>query len=72
MGSTYKVSGTLTGDNDARVIIINEADWSVEKNVLASGIGVYEETVTSGNKTIISRDYQGKIEGYGGVVPVLV
>jgi hypothetical protein len=66
----YKVSGSVIGDSDARILIINEADWSVEKNVIASGIGVYEESVSSGTKTIISRDYQGKIEGFGGVSPI--
>jgi hypothetical protein len=70
MGTIYKVGGSVIGDSDARILIINEADWSVEKNVLASGIGVYDETVTSGSKTIISRDDQGKIEGFGSVVPV--
>jgi len=70
MGTIYKVGGVVTGDNDARIIVINEGDWSVEKNVLASGIGVYDEVVASGSKTIISRDDQGKIEGFGGVIPI--
>ena len=70
MGTIYKVGGSVTGDNDARIIIINESDWSVEKNVLASGIGVYEEIVSSGNKTIISRDSEGKVKGYSSVSPV--
>lgn len=61
----YKISGTL-GD-DARIIVVNESDWSAETNSNESA-GAYEiGDLDSGTKLVIARKYDGEILSYTGV-----
>jgi len=60
----HKISGTKS--ETARIIVLNEADWSIESNTVVSGSGAYEMLdVVSGTKTVIARSEEGKIVGYG-------
>jgi len=58
-------------NKDGRLIIINEADWSVEvnKETTASPEDGYEETVDAGTKLVVFRRTSGEIEAYGNVTP---
>lgn len=62
----YKISGELS--EDARIIVINESDWSIDSNTQES-LGTFEITVSEGQKTIIGRTNNGLTKGYGGVTP---
>lgn len=68
---SYKISGNK--NSTARVMIINEGDWSIEYNSVISGSGDYEITsLASGNKTVIGRNTNGLVVGYGAVQAELV
>lgn len=62
------VSGNLT--EDARIIVINEFDWSIESNTQETA-GSYSIEVTSGSKTIAARKSDGESIAYGNVTPIL-
>jgi hypothetical protein len=60
-----KISGTLT--EDARIIIIDESDWSIESNTLESA-GDFEITgLASGKKSVVGRASNGLVTGYANV-----
>lgn len=61
----YKISGNIS--EEARVIIFDESDWSIESNTVISGGGNYEIEVKDGDKTIVSRTNNGWTIGYGAV-----
>ena len=64
---SYKISGTL--NESARILVLNESDWSIESNVEKSA-GDYEiENLVSGTKTIVAIDGSGEIVCYGNVLP---
>ena len=59
------MSGVL--NDSARVIVINESDWSVEHNEVFS-TGSYEIGTTSGTKLMVGRrETDGEIVAYGNV-----
>jgi hypothetical protein len=63
-----KISGNIS--DNARLIIVKEADWTVESNTTETG-GAFEiDNLTSGKKTIISRSAIGECEGYGNVTAI--
>jgi len=63
----YKISGTLS--DAARIIIIKEADWSIESNSSKSS-GAYEaDDVENNAKLVIARKSDGEILAYGNVSP---
>lgn len=64
--SAYSLTGSL--NNSARIIVINEGDWSIEENSVET-VGTYEITTTSGSKTVIARATDGEIIAYGNVTP---
>jgi hypothetical protein len=64
--TTYSIGGTL--NNSARIIVINESDWSIEENSVEI-VGTYEITTTSGAKTVMARADDGEILVYGSVTP---
>lgn len=54
----------------AKFIVINEDDWTIEK-VANIEPGSYEiDSLTFGNKTVITKSIYGKSMGYGKVVPL--
>jgi len=60
-----KISGNISAD--ARLIIVNESDWTVESNTTKTG-GAFEVTgLASGAKTVISRAASGECAGFGNV-----
>jgi hypothetical protein len=60
-----KISGHIS--NNARLIIVNESDWTVESNTTETG-GTFEVTgLASGKKTVISRAASGEGVGFGNV-----
>ena len=61
----YKISGTIS--EEARIIVLDESDWSIESNTVISGGGNYEIDVVSGTKTLVSRIVGGQTIGYGSV-----
>jgi len=65
----YKISGTLT--DGARVIIIEESDWSISSSTVeTSGSFVIDELDESGDKLVIARrTSDGWGLGYGSVTP---
>jgi hypothetical protein len=63
------ISGNLS--DNARLIIVNESDWSVESNTEESS-GSFEITgLSAGDKTIISRATTGECLGFGNVTPTI-
>jgi hypothetical protein len=61
-----RISGNLS--HSARVIVVNESDWSVEYNGNKSaGNYIISGLETSGNKTVIARLDGGEAMGYGNV-----
>jgi hypothetical protein len=64
----YKILGSKS--ETARIIILKESDWSIESNTIISGSGSYEvENLVSGTKTVLSRNTDGWLKGYGSVSP---
>jgi len=63
----YKLSGTL--NESARILVLNEDDWSVESNVERGSTNYSVGVVSSGTKTVIAVNNLGKIIGYSKVVP---
>jgi len=64
-----KISGTKS--ETARIIVLKESDWSIESNTVVSGSGAYEvETVDIESKTIIARNDDGCVKGYGSITPI--
>jgi hypothetical protein len=62
----YKISGIKS--ETARIIVLKELDWSVESNTIVSGSGDYEiDSLVSGTKTVLSRNTDGWLKGYGSV-----
>jgi hypothetical protein len=62
------ISGNLS--NDARLIIVNESDWTVESNTEESS-GAFEiGSLADGKKTILSRNNSGECVGYGDVTSI--
>jgi len=64
----YKISGTLT--ENSRVMIVNEADWSIESNTQETPSSFEVTTLTSGNKIVLARTSEGEITGFGSVAPI--
>lgn len=65
----YKISGYLV-DNEARIIILKESDWSIEANQVIT-IGDYEIlNLTAGKKIILAIKSDGETRGYGNISPV--
>jgi len=62
----YTIAGSL--NNSARVLVINEDDWSLGENSEES-VGDYEVITTSGSKTVVAVDGDGEVLGYGDVTP---
>lgn len=63
----YKLSGTLS--SDARIIVINESDWSIESNTEETS-GSYEiDPVEAGDKLVVAIKSDGELLAYGDVVP---
>jgi hypothetical protein len=58
-------------NEDGKLIIINEADWTVEVNedISASPDTGYEKIVVSGTKLVAFRRSTGEIEAFGNVLP---
>lgn len=63
----YKISGMTT--ENARIIIVKESDWSIEKNQEVSNGGYDITGLTNDSKTIIARAANGHSIGYGNVTP---
>ncbi len=64
-----KIKGTKS--DTARIIVLNESDWNIDSNAVVSGSGAYEvETVDTESKTIIARDGDGWVKGYGNIIPI--
>ena len=64
--SSDVISGNLS--SDARVIIINESDWSLESNTTETA-GSYEISVSDGQKLVVARKSDGELLAYGSVAP---
>jgi hypothetical protein len=63
----YKISGDV--QNNTRLIVIDESDWSVEHTSEKSA-GAYEVEVTNSNKLVVARDLTSSdAVAYGGVSP---
>jgi hypothetical protein len=63
-----KISGNLSAG--ARIIVVNESNWTVESNTTKSA-GNFEITdLADGDKTIISRASTGECVGYGNVTAI--
>jgi len=61
----YKISGSIS--EDAKIIIVNQSDWSVETTSDES-VGEYEiSTLIGGTKAVIARKSDGCSLGYGNV-----
>lgn len=58
-------------NEDGKLIIIDESDWSVEvaEDIPAAPEVGYEKTVTSGSKTVAFRKLNGEVVVYGDVNP---
>lgn len=63
----YKLTGSIS--EDARIIIINESDWSVESNTQETTGSFEISGLSEGAKTIIGRISNGYSAAYGGVSP---
>jgi len=61
----YKVSGSLS--EDARIIVIDESDWSVESNTNETAGSYSIETLDIGKKTVLARKSSGEGTMYGNV-----
>jgi type IV pilus assembly protein PilY1 len=67
----YKISGR--NPEDVRILTFNESDWSLEDNTVVSGVYTYEITsLASGTKSVIARNSEGEISGFGGITPTYV
>ena len=66
------MSYTIYGDiNDsARVLIINEGDWTIESNELYSPPYFEAQSLVSGTKTVIGRTNSGEVLAYGAIEPI--
>jgi len=62
----YKISGTLS--DAARIIVIKEADWSIESNTNES-VGSYLVEVENNTKFVVARKSDGECQAYGSVTP---
>lgn len=58
-------------NKDGRLVIINEADWSVEYNQVRSAApdDGYTATVSGGEKLVVFRKTDGEVEAFGKVTP---
>lgn len=64
---SYKISGTLS--EEARIIVIDEATWTIDANETITGES-YEITLDDGgSKTIIGRTTNGYSVAYGNISP---
>jgi hypothetical protein len=63
----------ISGRNNTsgKLVIINEADWSVEleEDLSPNYDTAYEKTVSSGTKLVVFRQTDGEVEAYGNVTP---
>ena len=67
--SAYKISGTK--NETARIIVLNESDWNIDSNTVVNGSGDYEiETIDTEIKTVIARNPDGCVKGYGNITPI--
>jgi len=67
----YKISGYLQ-DPSAKLIVLSESDWEVEKTQDVT-LGNYEIVdLVSGTKTIAAVSPDGEVVGFGGVDPIEV
>ena len=66
----YEISGTKS--ETARIIVLDESDWSIESNTVVSGSGAYEvDMYDTNSRTIIARNNSGELVGYGNITPVI-
>jgi len=66
---SYRIAGFKS--ETARIIVLNESDWSIEHNTIISGSDNYEaDSLVSGTKTVIAVKSDGYMMGYGNVVAV--
>jgi len=66
---TYHISGNTT--EHARILVINESNWYLEKNYTVLGNGSYDIVVNDNNsKLIIGISDEGKVTGFGEVLPI--
>lgn len=73
---TYYIKG-YTNEPNSRLIIINEADWSVEIDESSipnynSTFGSYSIEVTSGKKLVAIVKPDGEMQTKGNVTPFMV
>ena len=64
-----KVSGNLT--NAARVLIVKESDWSLEKTASLPRGDFIIGNLSTGAKMVAGRNAEGKVEVYGYIDPEL-
>ena len=64
----YKISGTV--NDSARIIVINEADWSVESYDVNAPTSFEALSLSSGTKTVIARANSGEVLAVGDVSSV--
>lgn len=73
--SDYVIKGQ-TSDENGRLVIINESDWTVEVDEtpvpnFVAGLGTYYAEVTNSKKLVFIRKTDGQIKSYGNVDPFL-
>jgi len=64
----YKISGTLS--DAARIVVIKESDWSVEKCQECPAGYWSIGSLASGAKLVAGRKSDGEVVGYGNVSPI--
>jgi hypothetical protein len=64
----YTIEGTLS--EDARVLIIDESDWSLESNTEESSGDYIIEGLNSNSKTVVARHSTGEALVYGNITPI--
>jgi hypothetical protein len=64
--SSYNISGHV--DEDCKIILINESDWSVEKTQDVTA-GNYSVSTAQGTKLVLARKPDGECAGFSGVTP---
>ncbi len=65
----FQISGDLIVDTTARIIVINQSDWSVDTTEEKQS-GPYTITVSDGSKKlVIARESNGSCISYGNMTP---
>ena len=67
----YKIEGSVP--EPAKVIVVNEADWSTYTNIDANGNFTIDNMPDGDNKLIIARNTNtGEAKAYSGIAPIAV